>query len=112
MTTTLYSLLKTFDCIALKRTDKDTYLIISTSMDWIDYIFTRKPGQLVVHEEDACLFLRDFLIDAEAFWSKEKEGSVRSGIWTEEYSFDSRSIEKPSFGGHSSKLQQRKNTDY
>ena len=92
MPTSIQTLLKVFDCVALRRTDKYEYQLISETSDWLDAVFTRQQGQLLLTEQDACIFLADFLIDAEEFWDKGAEGTLRSGIWTEERQLNSNQL--------------------
>lgn len=72
------------DCAIFKRVDEAIFQLEDAGGSWINRLIpdlgVGQPSSI----EQNSIFLSDFLIDAESFWSSQQQGQINSGIWTEE----------------------------
>ena len=78
----LISLIKKLDLAVLKKEAAGDFSLVTPQ--W----FFRRFGKDLVSEkmlrlEKISAFLENFLVDAKVFWSENKEGLLRSGLWLE-----------------------------
>lgn len=66
------------DLLVLERTDEG-FRRIGRAPDWVSLLGLKDDPQAA----PSLPFLDDFLVDAEAFWSEQRDGRVRSGFWSE-----------------------------
>ena len=78
----LSDLLNILDTWGIERLDEGHFQVIGVFPDWVRTFF---PNALTENEQcspkNICLFLENFLTDAETFWAEEREGKIKSGIW-------------------------------
>lgn len=78
------SILKALNCIAFERIDENIYELTGLNVPWLNYIVEQVEADSRIKSHNMCHFLADFLFDAEAFWAKGEDGSITSGIWTQD----------------------------
>lgn len=77
--------LNALDCTVLLRRQSEKFEIIHQISHWSHIVISKISAHKAVIN-DACIFLNDFLIDAEMFWAKAQQGILSSGFWSEQLS--------------------------
>ncbi len=75
--------LNALDCTVLLRRQSEKFEIIHQIETWSNIVISQISAHKAVIN-DGCIFLNDFLIDAEMFWAKNQQGVLSSGFWTEQ----------------------------
>ena len=81
ITTDLFAAL---DVVVMERLDNGSFGIIGTVPDWFMHFYpdaVSKRDKLKLGKKFP--FLENFLFDAENFWIKNQEGTLKSGLWSE-----------------------------
>jgi signal transduction histidine kinase/ActR/RegA family two-component response regulator len=72
------------DSLALELTDDGTYRVLGTPPTWILPLWPKIEHQRKdLQPAHAFPFLENFEVDAQLFWTRKKNGHLRSGIWIE-----------------------------
>jgi signal transduction histidine kinase len=78
------ALFAALDTVILERLRDGTLRLIGEPPPWFREFYPDAiPGQEGLLLGRMFLFLDNFLIDAEAFWSEQRPGHLRSGLWSE-----------------------------
>ncbi len=80
-----HAVFNALDCTVLSRQKLDVFVLIHKIDTWSNVIIKKSSTNRVTINV-ACLFLTDFLIDAELFWARNESGILNSGFWTEQLS--------------------------
>jgi diguanylate cyclase (GGDEF)-like protein/PAS domain S-box-containing protein len=72
------------DCTILKRLAPSEFQVLHCSHEWFYKFFPQAKQNKSFIMSDDSVYLDDFLLDAESFWSKGQQGRIQSGIWTEQ----------------------------
>ncbi len=71
------------ECTVLLRQTSEYFELIYQVDGWSKIVLSHLPVNKV-RINQSCLFLIDFLIDAELFWARDDGGLLHSGFWTEQ----------------------------
>ena len=84
MDTTLLTTLGLLDCVVFKRVSRGKYTTIYKVASWLDELLPEVLNSKTFEFAQNSLYLKDFLIDAEDLFQGGQDGSVKSGIWSEQ----------------------------
>ena len=77
------TLLRELNVVVLERESDNYFTILSGIPNWFLCCYPASiTGSLKIEIKNKYLFLENFLIDANLFWSERKEGFLKSGQWT------------------------------
>jgi len=74
-----------FDCAVLQQSKKGHFCLINQVNDWIKQLVPDVATDREFYLPGCSAFLDDFIIDAEEFWHSHQSGSLKSGIWSEDF---------------------------
>jgi len=78
-----HAVLNALDCTVLLRYKPEKFSLVHQVDTWANIVISHLPGKKV-SVNNSCLFLIDFLADAEIFWLRNESGILHSGFWTEQ----------------------------
>ena len=67
-----------------KRIAPGQFETLFAATPWLTSLLPESQSSPCFFYQQACAYLNDFLIDAEAFWQAGEDGQIQSGIWHEQ----------------------------